>query len=79
MIFGMRVVIVGFFVAGCMYLPYPLNALLMLLAFVLIVLGVIAALGDNVAAAWHSLRNRDQEEDEPDYIPYVTTKYRRNK
>jgi hypothetical protein len=83
---GAVVFVIGFvLLAG--HTRYPINAIAMLICFLLIILGVIAAVRDFARETsqrfWdalerpHSPSNRTAEDDDPDYIPYAVTRYRR--
>jgi len=72
------------FTAGAMYLPTPYNAILVLLAVSVIVLGVFftirAVYRETRDRFWNALERPERErETESEYLPYVTTRHRRLK
>jgi hypothetical protein len=75
------ILVVAAFTLGAMYLPYPWNAILIGLWVWLMILGMIALALARAAAfsnrIWDALESRTT--DDPDYIPYITTRYRRRK
>lgn len=75
-------------ILGMGYLPYPGNAICMAIVFGIIILGIIVeivrACRRTSDRFWNALENPNSPRNpdptaESDYIPYVTTKYRRLK